>query len=60
LVFWKGHVAIMLDQSRMIHATGHTMTVSIESLAAAEERIRTVSYGPITAIKRLGVLGARR
>ena len=60
LVFWKGHVAIMLDQSRMIHATGHTMTVSIESLAAAEERIRTVSYGPITAIKRLGALGARR
>ncbi|MDF2813090.1 MAG: peptidase [Microvirga sp.] len=57
LVFWKGHVAIMLDETRMIHATGHTMTVSIEPLAVAEERIRTVSYGPITAIKRLSTLG---
>jgi hypothetical protein len=37
----------------MIHATGHTMTVTIEPLAAAEKRIRTVSYGPITSIKRL-------
>lgn len=53
LVFWKGHVAIMLDATRMIHATGHTMTVSIEPLAVAEERIRTVSYGPITSIKHL-------
>jgi cell wall-associated NlpC family hydrolase len=56
LVFWKGHVAIMLDETRMIHATGHTMMVSIEPLAVAEERIRGVSYGPITAIKRLGSL----
>lgn len=56
LVFWKGHVAIMLDETRMIHATGHTMTVTIEPLAVAEERIRTASYGPITAIKRLALL----
>ena len=53
LVFWKGHVGIMLDPTRLLHATGHTMTVSIEPLAAAEERIRTRSYGPITSIKRL-------
>jgi cell wall-associated NlpC family hydrolase len=53
LVFWKGHVGIMLDEARLLHANGHTMAVSVEPLAAAEERIRTRSFGPITAIKRL-------
>ena len=41
LVFWKGHVGIMLDATRLLHATGHTMTVTVEPLAIAEERIRT-------------------
>jgi cell wall-associated NlpC family hydrolase len=53
LVFWKGHVGLMMDETRFIHATGHTMTVTIEPLAVAEERIRRTSYGPITALKRL-------
>ena len=53
LVFWKGHVGIMLDGDWLLHATGQTMTVMIEPLAVAEERIRTRSYGPITSIKRL-------
>lgn len=53
LVFWKGHVGLMLDETRLIHATGHSMTVYVEPLAVAEERIRTTSYGPITSIKRL-------
>ena len=54
LVFWKGHVGLMMDESNFIHATGHSMTVMIEPLAVAEERIRRTSYGPISAIKRLG------
>jgi len=54
LVFWKGHVGLMMDESNFIHATGHSMTVMIEPLAIAEERIRRTSYGPISAIKRLG------
>jgi cell wall-associated NlpC family hydrolase len=53
LIFWKGHVGIMLDATRLLHATGHTMAVSIEPLAVAEERIRTRDHGPITSIKRL-------
>jgi hypothetical protein len=44
----------MMDETRFIHATGHSMTVMIEPLAVAEERIRLRSYGPISAIKRLG------
>jgi len=54
LVFWKGHVGLMMDESNFIHATGHSMTVMIEPLAIAEERIRRTSYGPISAIRRLG------
>jgi hypothetical protein len=53
LVFWKGHVGLMIDATNMIHATGHSMTVYVEPLAIAEERIRRTSYGPISAIKRL-------
>ncbi|SCZ10483.1 C40 family peptidase [Microvirga guangxiensis] len=53
LVFWKGHVGLMMDETNFIHATGHSMTVMIEPLAVAEERIRTSSYGPISSIKRL-------
>jgi cell wall-associated NlpC family hydrolase len=53
LVFWKGHVGLMIDATNMIHATGHSMTVYVEPLVVAEERIRRTSSGPITAIKRL-------
>ncbi len=58
LVFWKGHVGIMLDSERLIHANGYTMDTSVEPLAVAEERIRLKSYGPITSVKRLDRLGA--
>lgn len=54
LVFWKGHVGLMMDETNFIHATGHSMTVMIEPLSVAEERIRRASYGPISSIKRLG------
>jgi len=39
LVFWKGHVAIMEDESTILHANGHTMSVAREGLDAAIERI---------------------
>jgi cell wall-associated NlpC family hydrolase len=53
LVFWKGHVGLMRDPATLLHATGHTMSVFVEPLAVAEERIRTGSYGPITSVRRL-------
>ncbi|NNM73662.1 C40 family peptidase [Enterovirga aerilata] len=53
LVFWHGHVGIMLDEARLLHANGHHMAVAIEELAEAEHRIREKSFGPITAVKRL-------
>lgn len=39
LVFWKGHVAIMENEKTLLHANGHTMTVSREGLDAAIQRI---------------------
>lgn len=54
LIFWKGHVAIMLDSVRMIHANGWSMNVHIEPLKVAEKRIREVANGgSITSIRRL-------
>ncbi|WP_274630467.1 NlpC/P60 family protein [Arvimicrobium flavum] len=51
LVFWKGHVAIMTDPSNMIHASGHTMLVSLESLRDAIARIGHL-YGMPVAFRR--------
>lgn len=51
LVFWKGHVAIMEDDTRMIHANGNTMSVARETLEAAIERIGWL-YGTPTGYRR--------
>ena len=53
LVFWAGHVAIMLDATHMIHANAHHMAVTIEPLKTAEARIAATDTGPITHIRRL-------
>jgi cell wall-associated NlpC family hydrolase len=53
MIFWKGHCGLMLDAARLIHANGHHMTVAIEPLAVAEERILRKSFGPITSMARL-------
>ena len=39
LVFWEGHVGIMADETRLLHANGHHMETVIEPLAEAVERI---------------------
>ncbi|MFE1603223.1 C40 family peptidase [Methylobacterium sp. ID0610] len=53
LVFWRGHVGLMLDAVRLVHANGHHMAVAIEPLAEAEARIRAAGAGPVTTIRRL-------
>jgi len=52
IVCWKGHVALMTDETHILHANGYHMAVAQESLAAAVERIGA-SYGSILAIRRL-------
>ena len=52
LIFWKGHMGVMLDASRLLHANVFHMEVAIEPLAEAMARIEKIA-GPVTSIKRL-------
>lgn len=52
LVFWKGHVAILVDGVRIIHANAHHMAVAQEPLREAIERIRSSGGGDPTAYRR--------
>lgn len=52
LIFWKGHVGVMLDKARLLHANAFHMEVSIEPLSEAVARIEKVA-GAITSVKRL-------
>jgi cell wall-associated NlpC family hydrolase len=52
LIFWRGHVAMMLDGSRIIHANAHHMAVATESLAAALARIGATSVGEPVSYRR--------
>ncbi len=54
LIFWKGHVGIMVDAEILLHATAYTMTVLREPLRGARDRIREKSFGAITSIRRIG------
>jgi len=52
LVFWRDHVAIMIDGEYMVHASGHHMAVVIEPLAEAVARI-AARVAPPTSVRRL-------
>jgi cell wall-associated NlpC family hydrolase len=53
LVFWKGHVAMGLDATRIIHANGFHMMVAIEPLEGAIGRISAAGSGEPTSFRRL-------
>jgi cell wall-associated NlpC family hydrolase len=53
LVFWPGHVGVMLDETRLLHANANAMCVSIEGLADAMKRIETAGSGPPGVFRRL-------
>lgn len=55
LVFWPGHVGIMVDGVMLLHANAHHMSVAVEVLSTAVDRIRRAE-GRITAIRRLPAL----
>ena len=52
LVFWKGHVGVMLDDTRLLHANAYHMAVTVEPLAEAVPRIDKVA-GPVTSVRRV-------
>ena len=53
LIFWKGHVGLMLDATTLLHASGHQMLVVQEPLETARIRIRTITGQDITSRKRV-------
>jgi len=54
LLFWKGHVALVLDPATMIHANAHHMAVTREPIQDALTRIAKTD-GPLTGHKRLSL-----
>jgi len=52
LVFWKGHMGVMLDEDWLLHANAFHMEVAIEQLAEAIPRIEKVA-GAVTSIRRI-------
>lgn len=53
LVFWRGHVGMMADGERLVHANAHHMAVAIEPLAEAWTRIAQAGGGDPTGFRRL-------
>lgn len=51
LVFWKGHVGIMLDGTRLLHANGHHHQTAVEPIAATLARLAALGLPP-TSIRR--------
>lgn len=53
LVFWKGHVAILLDRDTILHANAHHMAVAIEPLSEAIIRIEAAGVGAPLGYRRV-------
>lgn len=53
LLFWKGHVAMVVDANTIIHASGNQMAVVFEPLAAAIKRIKEQEGHGVSSHKRL-------
>ncbi len=53
LIFWDGHVGMMLDGDNVIHANAHLMAVTSENLGTVCERIQDAEGGPILCRRRL-------
>lgn len=52
LIFWKGHVAMAVDNQTVIHANAHSMSVTYEPIDAAIERVANQGGGPVTSRRR--------
>ncbi len=52
LVFWRGHVGVMLDAETLLHANAHHMQVAREPLVAARARIARAG-AEVLSVRRL-------
>ncbi|GKY86273.1 C40 family peptidase [Sinisalibacter aestuarii] len=53
LIFWKGHVAMVVDDARLIHANARDMAVVREGIDDAIARIEAQGDGPVLARRRI-------
>jgi hypothetical protein len=53
LLFWQGHVALVVDATRLIHANGHTMSVAYEDTQACVARVLAAEGRPVGHRRRL-------
>ena len=53
LVCWDGHIGIMLDQTRLLHASSHHMATAIEPLVDVIARSEAAGRGAPTGFRRL-------
>jgi len=53
LVFWKGHVGMMVDAETLLHANAHHMATVYEPLEAAILRIKAQGDGEVLARRRI-------
>lgn len=49
LIFWKGHIGIMLDAEQFLHANAYHMMTAIEPIGTAIERIASMYDAPTSA-----------
>lgn len=54
LVFFPGHVGLMVDGDRIIHANAFWMAVTVEPLADVVARLAPTHTSPISAQRRIG------
>jgi cell wall-associated NlpC family hydrolase len=52
LMFWQGHVAIVRDETTLVHANAHHMATAIEPIHEAIARIKAMGSA-VTSVKRL-------
>ena len=53
LLFWKGHVAVVVNGETLLHANAHHMAVAYEPTATAIRRIEAQGGGAVTSHRRL-------
>lgn len=53
LVFWRGHVGLMVDETILLHANAHHMSTAMEPLADAVKRIAAGPTGEPAGYRRL-------
>ena len=53
LIFWKGHVAIVLSKKKLIHAYGPMKKVVVMDINKTIKRIKETANLKVTRIKRI-------